>query len=93
MKNRTILAVLGNADVKDEELMAAFTGAESMMNFRPFTYQSAYPHEYTFNPNHFLLACGQFAPEVDKELNSNPTKRWRKVQELVRHVWHRWTRE
>lgn len=23
----------------------------------------------------------------------NPRKRWRRVQELVRHFWHRWLRE
>ena len=91
-----ILAILGNADVNDEELMTAFTGAESLMNSRPLTYQSANPHDSTLlTPNHFLhgQSGGQFAPEVDEELNSNPTKRWRRVQELVRHVWHRWMRE
>ena len=44
MKNsakRAIIATLGNADVTDEELMTAFTGAESLLNSRPVTYQSA----------------------------------------------------
>jgi len=66
------------------------------MNSRPLTYQSANPHDSTpLTPNHFLhsQSGGQFALEVDEELNSNPTKRWRRVQELVRHVWHRWMRE
>ena len=31
---RTITAILGNADVTDEELMTAFTGAESLINSR-----------------------------------------------------------
>ena len=29
---RAIIAILGNADVADEELMTAFTGAESLIN-------------------------------------------------------------
>ena len=44
MKNsakRAIIAILGNADVTDEELMTAFTGAGSLLNSRPVTYQSA----------------------------------------------------
>ena len=32
---RAIIAILGNADVTDEELMTAFTGAESLINLRP----------------------------------------------------------
>ena len=34
---RAIFAILGNADVNDEELMTAFTGAESLINSRPLT--------------------------------------------------------
>ena len=36
---RAILAILGNADVTDEELMTAFTGAESLINSRPLKNQ------------------------------------------------------
>ena len=32
---RTISATLNNADVKDEELMTAFCGAEALINSRP----------------------------------------------------------
>jgi len=31
-------AILGNADVNDEELMTAFTGAEALINPQPLTY-------------------------------------------------------
>ena len=52
---RAILAILGNADVNDEELMTAFTEAESLVNSRPLTYQSANPEDDTpLTPNHFL---------------------------------------
>ena len=76
--------------------MTAFTGVESLMNSRLLTCQSANPHDSTpLTPNNFLhgQSGGQFAPEVDEELNSNSTKQWRRVQELVKHVWHRWMRE
>ena len=66
------------------------------MNSRPITYQSANPEENVqLTPNHFLCGQigGQFAPESVDETTFNPRKRWRRVQELVRHFWHRWTRE
>ena len=31
---RAVIAILGNADVTDEELMIAFTGAEALINSR-----------------------------------------------------------
>ena len=52
---RAILAILGNADVNDEELMTAFTGAEALINSRPLTYQSANLEDNVpLTPNHFL---------------------------------------
>ena len=33
---------------------------------------------------------GKFAPEADEEVSGNPKKRWRKIQELTTHFWHRW---
>ena len=74
---RAILAILGNADVNDEELMTAFTEAESLVNSRPLTYQSANPEDDTpLTPNHFLQGQmgGKFAPEVDEEIGYNPKK-------------------
>ena len=46
-------------------------------------------------PNHFLFGQvgGQFAPESVDKTTFNPKKRWRRVQELVRHFWQRWIRE
>ena len=93
---RATYAILGNADVTDEELMTAFTGAEALINSRPLTYQSASPSdEVPLRPNHFLFGQvgGQFAPESVDSSQFNPRKRWRRIQELVRHFWHRWLRE
>ena len=93
---RAIYAIIGNSDVTDEELVSAVTGAEGLINSRPLTYQSAHPADETpLTPNHFLIGqCGgEFAPEIVDELDYNPRKRWRRVQELVRHFWRRWMQE
>ena len=60
------------------------------------TYQSANPEDTTpLTPNHFLQGQmgGKFAPEVDQETCYNPKKRWKRIQELTRHFWHRWMTE
>ena len=93
---RAVYAILGNADITDEELHTAFVGAEALINSRPLTYQSANPKDETpLTPNHFLIGQigGKFAPESIDSTDFNPNKRWRRVQELVRHFWHRWLRE
>ena len=93
---RAVYAILGNADITDEELMMAFTGEEALLNSRPLIYQSANPEDdVPLTPNHFLFGQvgGQFASESVDKTTFNPKKRWRRVQELVRHFWHRWIRE
>ena len=93
---RAVMAILGNADVTDDELMTAFTGAEALINSRPLTCQSADPEDdIPLTPNHLLHGQigGRFAPEVAEEVAYSPKKRWRRVQELIRHFWHRWLRE
>ena len=93
---RAVNAVLGNAGVTDEELTTATTGAEALLNSRPLTYQSANPEDdIPLTPNHFLIGQigGQFAPESVDETNYSLKKRWRRVQELVRHFWHRCLKE
>ena len=93
---RAVMAILGNADVTDDELMTAFTGAEALINSRPLTYQSADPEDdIPLTPNHLLhrQIGGRFAPEVAEEVAYSPKKRWRRVQELIRHFWYRWLRE
>ena len=52
---RALRGILGNASVTDEELVTAFSGAESLINSRPITYQSASPSDPgPLTPNHFL---------------------------------------
>ncbi|XP_071107331.1 uncharacterized protein [Haliotis cracherodii] len=92
---RAIYAILSSGDVSDEELMTAFTGAEALLNSRPLTYKSAHPQDHVpLTPNHFLhgQVGRNFAPELDSTSFSTK-KQWRRVQELIRHVWKRWMRE
>lgn len=93
---KAIAATMTNADITDEEFMTAIAGAESLINSRPLTYQTADPKDDTpLTPNHFLhgQVGGCFAPESIDELSFNIRKRWRRVQEIVKHFWGRWMKE
>ena len=93
---KAIKAILGKADINDEELTTAIIGAEGLINSRPLTYQSTNPaDDVPLTPNHFLhgQVGGQFAPTSCDETDFNLRKRWRRIQELVRHFWSRWMRE
>jgi hypothetical protein len=93
---RAIYAILGNADVKDEELLTVFTSVESLLNSRPLTVTSDDPNdEQVLTPNHFLIGQmgGELAPETVDTVSFDPRKRWRRIQELVRQTWKRWMRE
>ncbi|PFX16135.1 hypothetical protein AWC38_SpisGene19602 [Stylophora pistillata] len=61
---KAIHAVLGEANVIDEELMTAFIGAESLLDSRRITYQTANPCDKTpLTPNHFLYGqVGDICP-------------------------------
>ena len=93
---KAIKAILGKADINDEELTTAMIGAEGLINSRPLTYQSANPaDDVPLTLNHFIQGQvgGQFAPTSCDETDFNPKKIWRCIQELVRHFWTRWMRE
>ena len=93
---KAIYKILGNADVNDEELMTAFIGAESLLNSRPLTYQTANPKDVTpLTPNHFLhgQSGGKSAPESVDSTVYDPRQRWRHIQELISHFWRRWMKE
>ena len=94
--NRAIAAILPNADVDDEELQTIFTGVESLLNSRPLTTISDDPNdELVLTPNHFLIGQmgGDIVPENVDTTVFNANNRWRRIQELVRHVWKRWMKE
>ena len=53
---RAIFAVLGDAEVNDEELETIFIGVESLLNSRPLTAVSDDPNDdRVLTPNHFLI--------------------------------------
>lgn len=84
------------ADITDEEFQTAFLGAESLLNSRLLSYQSSNPTDNTMlTPNHFLHGQlgGEFAPESVDTAVFDVKKRWRRVQEIVKHFWKRWLRE
>ena len=81
---------------RSQDQWSSGIGAEELINSRPLTCQSANPHDdVPLTPNHFLHGQigGQFAPSSVDNTQYNPRKRWRRIQELVRHFWHRWLRE
>jgi hypothetical protein len=95
-EKRAIYSVLGNSDIRDEELITAFTAAESLVNSRPLTYQTSDPKDVTpLTPNHFLhgQVGGEVAPESVDYTNFNLRNRWRRVQQLLNQVWTRWLKE
>ncbi len=94
---KAILAILGNADITDEELHTASCGAERLLNSRPITFVSSDSNDLApLTPSHFLVGQlgGKFAPEVaDQEEIFNPRKRWHRIQQLLSHIWKRWRKE
>ena len=89
-------AILGNANLTDEELHTAIVEVEGLLNSRPLTYCSSDPKDSeVLTPNHFLTgqAGGQLAPQIVDEIAYNPRLRWRYVQDLVLQVWRRWNKE
>ena len=94
---KAILAILGNADITDEELHTAICGAERLLNSRPITFVSSDSNDLApLTPSHFLVGQlgGKFAPEVaDQEEIFNPRKRWHRIQQLLSHIWKRWRKE
>ena len=93
---RALYKILGNADIRDEELDTAVTSVEALINSRPLTYQSSNGRDNAvLTPNHFLIGQvgGNFVPET---ADSNPhdiKRRCRRIQELVRHFWGHWMKE
>jgi len=93
---RAIYAELSGADVNDEELETVIIGAESLLNSRPLTTVSGdHNDEMVLTPNHFLIGQmgGELAPESVDDTPGKMKQRWRRVQELIRKVWHRWMKE
>ena len=88
-----VFAVLGDAEVNDKELGTIFIGVESLLRSRPLTAVSDDTNDdRVLTPNNFLIGKigADFVPESVDTVPFNPKKRWRRLQELTRHVWNRW---
>ena len=73
---KAIQAILGKADINDEELTTAMVGAEGLINSRPLTYQSANPaDDVPLTPNHFLHG------QVGVNLHQPPMMRQTSIRE------------
>ena len=82
---RAIAAVLGSAEVNDEELETIFIGVESLLNSRPLTTVSDDSNdEPVLTPSHFLIGQmgGDFVPESVDTPPFNPRKRWRSLRDM-----------
>ncbi|XP_065193163.1 uncharacterized protein LOC135824359 [Sycon ciliatum] len=93
---KALRRILGDAQVTDEELVTALSGAEALLNSRPLTYQSANPSDPgPLTPNHFLhgRSEGQLVSAAQNDDGRSVQRRWRHVQMLVEHFWRRWLRE
>ena len=76
---KAIRAILGDADVSDEEFQTAICGAERLLNSRPITYVSSDVNDLSpLTPNHFIIGQmgAAFAPDLLSEETYNPGKRW-----------------
>ena len=93
---KALYAILGKTDIKDEELLTCFAGVEALMNSRLLTYQSAHPSDdVLLTPYHFLhgQVGGDFTLTAVDNVAFDPHRRWRRVQELLKHFWQRWVWE
>ncbi|XP_058840959.1 uncharacterized protein LOC131696437 [Topomyia yanbarensis] len=84
----------GNSVLSQDEFVTLLARIEACLNSRPLTPLSADPNNLeVLTPGHFLvhrsLTC---FPEPDlSEIPRNRLDRWQENQELLRHVWKRWT--
>ena len=92
---RAMKKVLQSAEISDEELLTAISGAEYLINSHPLTYQTANSNDVLpLTPNHFLIGQlgGEFCPEENLD-RLKPVQRWRRAQEIISHFWKRWIQE
>ncbi|XP_065198351.1 uncharacterized protein LOC135829896 [Sycon ciliatum] len=92
---RALYAILKSGDITDEELVTATIGAEHLINSRPLTTVSSDARDCTpISPSDLLLGDASHSIDVPgDDPAASLRRRWRRVQELVRHFWARWMQE
>ncbi|XP_074641239.1 uncharacterized protein LOC141898989 [Tubulanus polymorphus] len=93
---RAIKAVIGTADVTDEELLTVITGAESLLNSRPLIAPGSNVNEEPMlTPNHFMIGRlgGPVTPDSVDYTPFSLRSRWRFCQDLLKQYWVKWLDE
>ena len=93
---RALRVILGGQCVTDEVLQTVLAEVEYVLNSRPLTYVSADVNDAEpLTPNHFLVGQPEAAlpPGVFTDHEALGRKKWRHVQALTDHFWHRWQHE
>ena len=92
---RAVISILESADIYDEELQTAFAQTESLLNSRPLCYQTSNAIDFTpLTPNHFLTGmCCSSLMICERDEHCHPRKRYERIQQLIDHVWRRWSKE
>ena len=95
---RCLRKVLGNACLTFDELSTVLIEVESTLNSRPLTYDYDNPGKEVLTPAHLMfgrrLTTLPKAPEEEeKEGELSCRRRYRYVNERLRHFWKRWQRE
>ena len=87
--------VLGKAKLNFSELYTVLTDIECAMNQRPLTYIGSDPkNPQPITPAHLALGRGlRSVPDVPSCDGGNVTKRYRHLQNLLKHFWARWSKE
>lgn len=91
-----IYRVVGLQILTYEEFLTILTQIESMLNSRPLTPLSPDPNDLRpLTPSHFLLLEAPISlPEDDlTNVAHSRLSRWQLIQQMVQHIWKRWSSE
>ena len=93
---KALRIIAGHAEMNDEELLTLMIKIESIVNSRPLTVIDADAKSLLpLTPDHFLKArwIERKPSELRIEESGALQKRWRRILELQKHFWTRWTSE